>query len=169
MKTILVTGPIGSGKSVVCKVLRGKGYPVYDSDSRAKALYTEIPGLKETIEKALGISFDDLGIIFRDRARRDTLESILYPLVRKDFERWKESQDSGVVFFESAVAACKPQFEGCFDCIWMVEAPLELRKTRNPKAVTRNASQDFSSIKADVTIVNDGNIEQLKQKIESIL
>lgn len=169
MKTILVTGPIGSGKSAVCKVLRSKGYPVYDSDSRAKALYTEIPGLKARIEKALGIDFDHIGIIFSDKAKRDALESILYPLVRKDFEQWRDSQNSGTVFFESAVAGGKSQFEECFDCIWMVDAPLELRKMRNSEAVTRDASQDFSSIKADITIVNDGNIEQLKRKIESIL
>ena len=38
MKTVLVTGLIGAGKSELCSLLAAKGYPVYDSDSRTKAL-----------------------------------------------------------------------------------------------------------------------------------
>ena len=38
MKTVLVTGLIGAGKSALCSLLAAKGYPVYDSDSRTKAL-----------------------------------------------------------------------------------------------------------------------------------
>ena len=33
-----VSGGIGSGKSVVCAVLRAMGYQVYDCDSRARML-----------------------------------------------------------------------------------------------------------------------------------
>ena len=39
MLTILVTGGIGSGKSAVCALLRERGVPVYDCDSRVKELY----------------------------------------------------------------------------------------------------------------------------------
>ena len=35
-----VTGGIGSGKSLVCKVFSALGVPVYDADSRAKAIMT---------------------------------------------------------------------------------------------------------------------------------
>ena len=49
MKTFLVTGPIGSGKSEVCRYLASKGYPVYDCDSRTKGLYESVPGLKSRI------------------------------------------------------------------------------------------------------------------------
>ena len=37
-KKIAVTGGIGSGKSVVSRILSLMGIPVYDCDSRAKAL-----------------------------------------------------------------------------------------------------------------------------------
>ena len=59
MKTVLVTGPIGGGKSSVCRHLAEAGYPVYDCDSRCKALYGTVPGLKERIESELGIPFSD--------------------------------------------------------------------------------------------------------------
>ena len=38
MKTGIVTGGIGSGKSAVCAYLASRGVPVYDSDTRAMAL-----------------------------------------------------------------------------------------------------------------------------------
>ena len=37
-EVLIVTGSIGSGKSVVCKLLEQKGIPVYDSDAAVKAL-----------------------------------------------------------------------------------------------------------------------------------
>ena len=44
MKTLIISGGIGSGKSVVAAIVRKRGIPVYDCDSRAKALYDEVPG-----------------------------------------------------------------------------------------------------------------------------
>ena len=41
MRTLVVTGGIGSGKSTVCRYLALKGIPVYDSDSRARNLYED--------------------------------------------------------------------------------------------------------------------------------
>ena len=50
-KTIGITGGIGSGKSIVSRILQLMGYPVYSSDQRAKELMHEdqslIAGLKE--------------------------------------------------------------------------------------------------------------------------
>ena len=50
MKTLVITGGIGSGKSVVSEYLSSKGIPVYDCDSRTKALYYENPLLVMDIE-----------------------------------------------------------------------------------------------------------------------
>ena len=38
MKTVAVTGGIGSGKSTVCSLLSERGIPVYEADSAAKRL-----------------------------------------------------------------------------------------------------------------------------------
>ena len=54
MKTILVTGGIGSGKSEVCRHLVSRGIPVYDSDARTKRLYDEVQGLAARVDAALG-------------------------------------------------------------------------------------------------------------------
>ena len=42
MKILIVTGGIGSGKSVVSRMLEIMGVPVYDCDSRARRLWCMI-------------------------------------------------------------------------------------------------------------------------------
>ena len=107
MKTVLITGPIGSGKSEVRRYLESEGFPVYDCDSRTKALYDAIPGLKARIEVELGISWSQIGVIFTDAARRQKLESIVYPFVVRDILEWKSGLMSRLAFIESAVAMDK--------------------------------------------------------------
>ena len=54
MMVLLVTGGIGSGKSVVCRMLEESGIPVYDSDSRAKSLYDNDPVLLGEVKSLFG-------------------------------------------------------------------------------------------------------------------
>jgi len=170
MKTILLTGPIGSGKSAASAILAQKGFPVYDSDTRTKNLYRTVPGLKERIEMILGIPFDELGRIFSDGSLREKLEAVVYPLVLGDFEKFREENSgSEAVFMESAVALGKPLFDTLFDEVWMVDAPYSTRLTRNPAVAGRDCLQSFDPEKITRTIINDGTIEELKQKINELI
>ena len=171
MKTVLVTGGIGSGKSEVCRYLAARGFPVYDSDSRTKALYGSVPGLKEKVEAAIGAPLSEAAVIFRDPARRERLEAVVYPEVLADFKAWRASRaDAVTVFMESAVALGKSIFEGLWDEVWLVEAPLEQRKARNPKVAGRLASQPPADrSKVDIIIENDSTLEALHKKIDSII
>ena len=54
MKTLVITGGIGSGKSAVCRHFASKGIPVYDSDSRTRQLYDSDRDLVSRISRALG-------------------------------------------------------------------------------------------------------------------
>lgn len=170
MKTVLVTGGIASGKSELCRYLSSKGFAVYDSDSRTKALYDSVPGLKERVEDALGVPFSEIGIIFSDDARREKLEAVVYPEVLKDFLEWKSSQAGRAVFFESAVAASKAVFDGQWDEVWLVRAPLEARLERNPKTAGRLRSQtEVDATQADVVIDNDSSLEELHKKVDKLI
>ena len=81
--TILITGGIGSGKSALTSYLSERGVPVYDSDSRTKALYDGELGTM--VENGLGQSFRDsrgrfdrkalAAVIFRQRAMSWTRNS----------------------------------------------------------------------------------------------
>ncbi len=47
MLRIGITGGIGSGKSIVCRLFQVLGAPVYDSDARAKWLMAHDPILRD--------------------------------------------------------------------------------------------------------------------------
>lgn len=169
MKTFLVTGPIGSGKSEVCRYLASKGYPVYDCDSRTKRLYESVPGLKSRIETALGIDWSEIGIIFSDNGRRETLERIVFPLLAEDIRAWKSGLDSRLAFIESAIATEKKEFDGLYDGVLLVTADYGLRRGRNPKAAQRDSLQTFDLSGADWVLENDSTIEELHLKTDDIL
>ena len=155
MRTVAVTGGIGSGKSVVCSVLSERGIPVYDSDSEAKALYSKDNSLLSAVEEAFGCglrlpdgSFDRARlaeVVFSSPERLRLLESIVHPAVLKDFIRWNSSQDlrfrgqgRSETFFgkepfcvmESAIILDKPDFLSVIDIVVMVDAPFSVRLER---------------------------------------
>src|SRR5574344_1857802 len=101
MKTVIITGGIGSGKSSVCKYLASKGVPVYDCDARAKELYDQSPIILKSLEKTLGRDLRGAdgkldrkllaSIIFNDDKALEMVDSIVHPAVIEDFNRWKET------------------------------------------------------------------------------
>lgn len=168
-KTVLVTGGIASGKSEVCRYLAAKGLPVYDSDSRAKALYSTVPGLVEKVEKAIGAPFAQIGVIFTDSAKRAAVEAVVYPEVILDFQKWREEQEADTAFLESAIAAEKPQLRCLYDEVLLVRAPLAQRLKRNPKTAVRLSAQSPHKIKANYIIENGGSLEALHARIDEYL
>lgn len=150
MKTLVVTGGIGSGKSLVCSFLAERGVPVYDSDSRTKALYDNDRALLERIREAVGNDVTDAegkldrkklaSVIFADEAKLKALESVVHPAVLEDFSRWKSGIErrqasvpgtyGGFVVFESAIILSKPLFRSVADSTLLVDAPLETRIAR---------------------------------------
>lgn len=169
MKTTLVTGGIGSGKSEVCRHLMRRGFPVYDCDSRCKALYDDVPGLKGRIESALGIPFSRLGLIFEDEGRLEILESIVFPLLLEDIASWKSGIAADRCFIESATALGKKTFDGVYDDVWIVKAEYGTRLNRNPKVAQRAGLQSFDESRAVEIIENNGSLEDLYEKIDKII
>lgn len=194
--TLLITGGIGSGKSLVSRYMEEFGVPVYDSDSRTKALYEG--ELLCRLEKKLGAGlrtadglFDKKALarlIFSDKDNMSKMEQVVYPAVIEDFEAWKTevsgevSEGIGkyggkIVAMESALALTKPAFSGIFDIVLAVRAAEELRVKRacerdgvDEVAVReriRNQSVDVSA--ADYIIDNDGTAEGLRAKTEEVL
>lgn len=188
MKTVIVTGGIGSGKSAVCAMLRERGIPVYDSDSRTKSLYDKYPSLVESLESALGQALklpDSMldrkklaAVIFSDSSAREKVEAVVYPFVLKDFKRWRSRYGKApFVVLESAVILSKPVFDGIADAVVLVDAPLELRLQRislrdgssMDAALERvKAQEEVSRDKVTEVIVNDSSPERLKAETERV-
>ena len=186
MRSILVTGGIGSGKSAVCKLLRERGIPVYECDARTKELYDTSPTLVPQLEKALGASLrradgtlDKVrlaSLIFSDSNARETLEGIVYPLVLEDYRNWLSRQEAPFVVIESALILSKPLFDGIYDAAVLVEAPVEVRLQRvlrranasREDFLSRMQAQFFPPEKVDVVLPNAGTKEELKAAVEHL-
>ena len=137
-KTIGITGGIGSGKSIVSRILQLMVYPVYSSDQRAKELMHEdqslIAGLKELFgeEAYLNSNLNRPFIaaqIFRDDSKRTDMNNLVHPAVRADFQNWKNQQNTPLVFQESALLFETGSYK-LFDGVILVSAPEEVRMQR---------------------------------------
>ncbi|MDR0801676.1 dephospho-CoA kinase [Fluviicola sp.] len=137
-KTVGITGGIGSGKSVVAKILQVMGYPVYFSDQRAKDLMHEDFSTMEGLKKLFG---DEAYIssslnrgyiaaqIFHDESKRIAMNNLVHPAVRKDFKDWAKMQQSVLVFQESALLFETGNYRS-FDAVVLVGASEEVRIQR---------------------------------------
>ena len=138
MKLIGITGGIGSGKSVVCKILETLGYPVYYSDERARFLQHNDPEIISETKALLGDEAYIAGKlnrtyisarIFHQHELRQQLNAIVHPRVKSDFEKWKAAQNSSCIFQESALIF-EISRQHIYDLVVLVTAPEELRVQR---------------------------------------
>ena len=197
MRVLVVTGGIGSGKSVVCRMLAENGFPLqYNADARAKELYDECPQLLSDIEDALGISCRDsegmfvpaalAARIFSDKEALAKVEQLLFPVMMADFMAFaSKAGEKEYVVFESATLLEKPYFDGFGDKILLVDAPVEMRLER---AVARdNASREVirarmqhqklmnalsegaEDPRIDIVLKNVGTREELEKELLNIL
>lgn len=193
--TILITGGIGSGKSVLSRYLESRGVPVYDSDSRAKALYDSEMG--EAVESLFGVCLRDgngrfdrkalAALVFSDSRKLEKLEGIVHPAVLKDFIDWREHV-SGVdpwcgyagsrpfVCMESAIALDKSLFAGSYDVALMVDADEDVRIARAcdrdacdaASIMKRIKNQHLDLSKADYVIYNNGTTDELAAEADKV-
>jgi len=137
-KIIGITGGIGSGKSIVSKVIQLMGYPVYSSDQRAKDLMHEnqtlVTALKELFgeEAYVGTDLNRPYIaaqIFQDDSKRIAMNALVHPAVREDFRNWVSNQKASLLFQESALLFETGNYK-TFDAVILVSAPEEIRMQR---------------------------------------
>jgi dephospho-CoA kinase len=114
-----ITGGIGSGKTMLSRLLREAGYSVYDTDQEARRLQNENTDLIEATCNLLGTEVYSnrqlnrplvASIVFKNPELLKQLTSLVHPAVKHDFIQWKQQQDKSPVFIESAVL-----YEGAFD------------------------------------------------------
>jgi dephospho-CoA kinase len=138
MITVGITGGIGSGKSIVAKLLNVWDIPVYDADVESKKLVAASPTIKKALTGRFG---NDLyrgnvpdkarlaSLIFTNTENLLFVNSIVHPVVMTDFIRWTKTVNAPVIALESAIL-----FESGWgekvDYTVCITAPLELRIER---------------------------------------
>ena len=188
MKSVLITGPIGSGKSVVSKILLAMGYPVYDCDSRAKQLIDTDSKITEEIERTFGCevfhpdgSIDRkrlASIVFNDSRKLSRLNNIIHSAVRTDIDRWlcEQSKSHGIAFVETAIPVTA-RLDEMVDKSWIVTAPEVTRRLRvvSYRGMTesdfnaRNVSQKKELPDGDCSYIHNDGLRPVLPQIENLL
>ncbi len=140
MKIVCITGGIGSGKSVVCKIFAQLGVPVYEADSAAKQLYDKYPELKQSIKTQISEeALDKNGnidrkklaeIVFNNDEKLSVLNKIVHPIVKWDFENWVESHKGFPYLIKEAAILFESGASSMCNVIITVSSPIELRIER---------------------------------------
>ncbi len=141
---IAVTGGIGCGKSVVCRILRTRGYRVVDTDTLARTIMDSDSDIKRrlcteinsravrpdgTIDRKLIAS-----VVFADAHKLGCLNSIVHGAVRKSLSDMV-ADCARVLFVETAIMF-QSGLNEIVDAELQIECPLE---TRIVRVMQRNA------------------------------
>ncbi len=182
-RLIAITGGIGSGKSMVARILSNMGHDVYDCDHRAKLLMTTSPVIRQQLTEHFGKDiYNNDGsinktllssIIFNDPKALTAVNGIVHPVVKDDLINWHNTRPGCQNFVETAILV-EAGMHTMVDEVWNVSAPLETRiarvisrnATTRDKVLERISSQSASMSAVTVpvkNIINDGNMAILPQ------
>ncbi|MBI3482771.1 MAG: dephospho-CoA kinase [Bacteroidetes bacterium] len=148
-----ITGGIGSGKSLVCKIFASLGVPIYDADSRAKKLMTDDKVLVDQIQEKFGFqSYSMDGSlnreylskeVFNDPVKLEVMNNLVHPRVALDSEKWMDENLNVSYTIKEAALLFESGSYKVLDKIIVVAAPENLR-------VERVVNRDKSKTKEDV-------------------
>lgn len=135
-----VTGGIGSGKSMVCRLFECLDIPVYYADSRAKWLTNHDPEIREKVTHLLGPdAYDREGRydtrfvasrVFGNEPLLKQLNAIIHPVVLRDTKEWLVANAGLPYVAKEAAIMGKAGQANSVDYVVMVDAPVELRIQR---------------------------------------
>ncbi len=191
MKTLGVTGGIGSGKSAACRIFEDLGARVVHADAEAKRLMQEDPALRAELIGAFGPeSYDAKGRlnrphlaarVFGDAAAVARLNALVHPRVRERMLALIDEARAdavGLLVYEAALIF-ETGAERVLDHVAVVDAPLDTRIARVTErdSVPREAvlarmqhqlpAADLRR-RADFVIENDGDLAHLRAQVETL-
>ncbi len=180
MKKLLqigVTGGIGSGKSLICKIFAQLGVSVYDADSHAKGLMTTDGILISQIKKEFGdLSYYPDGSlnrrylaenVFLNEEKLDRLNKLVHPRVAVDYQEWLSRHLNEDYVLKEAALLFESGSYRTLDKTILVSAPESLRQKRvllrdvdrtveEFKGIVEKQMPEEEKLKlADYIIVND--------------
>ncbi len=191
MKTLGVTGGIGSGKTAVCRILEELGARVFYADAEAKRLMEADPEVRAEIVEAFGPeSYDERGRlnraylaakVFADPANVARINRIVHPRVYEAFEaarRAAEAEGAPLLVKEAALIY-ESGGDRHLDAVAVVDAPEDERVRRvvarddvTPEQVRARMAHQLSPAelrrRADYVIENTGSLEDLQRQVERV-
>ncbi len=139
MLKIGITGGIGSGKSIVCKLFELLNVPIFYADIEAKKLYEHNDFLKEKLIALFGEELYENNHfnkevlkrkIFDEKEKLVALNSIIHPLVIEESEKWMIAHQRYPYVIKEAALLIESKSYLSLDEIIFVETPYELKLKR---------------------------------------
>lgn len=191
VRSIGLTGGIGSGKSTVARMLAARGAVVVDTDAIARALTAPGGAALPAIAAAFGAEIVGAdGALDRDRMRtlafadpdaKRRLEAILHPMIAAEAEAQAARAGQHPVVFDVPLLAESPRWRARVDRVLVVDCPEEVQVERvvrrsgwTPQAVERviaqQATREARRAIADAVIDNDGatTLAQLESQLDAV-
>jgi dephospho-CoA kinase len=182
-----LTGNIATGKSEVARLLAGLGARAIDADRVAHEVMRPGGPAYGTVVRAFGpeilagdgaIDRARLGaIVFRDADALRRLEAAVHPATIAEVDRRIDEAIEPVVVVE-AIKLIEAGMHRDYDALWVVTAPRTLQIARLVASrgltaaeaalrVDAQPPQEEKAALADRVFVNDGDLEDLRQKVEA--
>lgn len=191
MRTLGITGGIGSGKSTVCKLLEELGARVFYADAEGRNILLDDADVRsEIIEAFGGESYLPDGSpnrpyladrVFGDPANVAQINAIIHPRVFARFEEARQrAEEEGVqLLVKEAALIFESGGDRFLDAVAIVDAPMDVRIRRvverdnvSPEQVTARMSHQLPPEelrrRADYVIENNGDFEDLRRQVERV-
>lgn len=183
IKTIGITGGMGSGKSTVLKFFEKWGAEIYIADEKAKCLMQNNSELTKKIKKLIGEKAYEKKMlnkkyiankIFNNRDLLKKMQAIVHKEVRLDFQKFKKHLKTNIVIYETALLFENKSNLFCDKTI-LVIAPKNLRVERimirdglKKEAILKRMQHQLSDkekiLKADFLIKNNSDRKSLERE-----
>ncbi|HXY74166.1 MAG TPA: dephospho-CoA kinase [Dehalococcoidales bacterium] len=185
-----LTGGIGSGKSLVAKIMAEFGAVVIDADRLGHESY--LPGTNSwqelvnafgdrIVDKDGSIDRKKLGdIVFNHKEQLDKLNNIVLPhmkdMAREQIEKFRRQKAKAVVL--EAPTLFESGWTDLVDQVWVVVASrpkvikrVTIRSKMSEEAVLSRINSQLSDeariTKADIMIRNDGSVAELRKQVRT--
>jgi dephospho-CoA kinase len=169
-----ITGGIGSGKSVVTRIFSLFGVPVYDADSRAKALMEQDESLKQEIISLIGpaaytasgklVRSAIAAKVFSDPGLTERINGLVHPKVKEDSARWVHQYPRAPYLIKEAALMYESGSYQQMDVMVMVYAPENLRVQRVMMRDLQRSEQEIRNI-----IARQMSDEEKKKRADHVI
>ena len=182
-----LTGGIATGKSTVADFFRDEGIPVIDADKLVKSIYakeTSLEFIRKFFPEAIqdnAIHFKTLReIAFKSPENQAIIENFIYAQMPDAFKKVYNSFPASNFIVYDVPLLFEKSLDAKIDVSICVYSPREVQLQRLIKRdhitpdlaeaiLARQMDIEQKRLKADLTIVNLGNVEDLKENFQHFI